>query len=644
MAEGPLHVHDGVVVVGAVHGFAVLGDFVVVGVQGVDVLGIGERQPAGEVLVAAQQGSQGVGTEVGGQHYIHHCGGQRLNVANQARTALVQNQDDGLAGTGQGSHQLLLGLGKVQVVHVAGGLAIGIFAYANHHHVCTAGGGHGLANAGSILGLPVGTLQILHAGLIAHVLETVLQGLHDGIVLRHKRVGIALPTIAPAAVERTQGIGVGPGNQDAGAFLEGKNAVILEQDLALQGGGVRFPGKLLGAELRVGIVPNGLVEQAQAHLQTQDAAHGVVQAGLGDSAFLDAFHNGRHALRVVRVHNHVDTGVDAHGHGLFLIGRYVVAHIEVVNVGPVRHEHAVPTQLFLDPAAQKDGVGVRGDAIDGGAVHHGGEGAGAEAFQERGEELLAEVVLGDNGRRTVLAAHRNAITDEVLEGNGAVLQVNMIGIFPLNGDGFFAGHFRLQIRVFAIAFPQTRPARVAAQVHHRGEHPRHLRGAGLIGHGAAHHAGVVAVEGGGEVNLLRIKRAIRKVRGAVNHVQAINTGNAYSLHALFLNLAHHSGRLLARMGGIVHHIEDGPHLVLADNLLQLGRVDGLARAVLQHGDVQLDQLTGLLFQGHALQDFFHLGFHRLVGGYGLRSFGRASDTKERCRQHNQCFFHIVLVL
>ena len=114
----------------------------------------------------------------------------------------------------------------------------------------------------------------------------------------------------------------------------------------------------------------------------------------------------------------------------------------------------------------------------------------------------------------------------------------------------------------------------------------------------------------------------------MNHVHAIDTRNADGLHALFLDLAHHGGCLLAGMGGVVHHIEDGPHFVLADNLLQLGRVDGLARAVLQHGDVQLDQLTGLLFQGHALQDFFHLGFHRLVGGYGLRSFGRTSDTKD----------------
>ena len=612
--------------------------------QGVDVLGIGEGELPGEVLVAAQEGGQGRAAKVGRKHHVHHGSGQRLNVANQARTALVENQHDGLAGSSQGFYQLLLVGRQVEVVHIAGRLAIGVFAHAANDDVHVTGGVLGLLDVDGKVFLPV-IVIIHHARDPGHLARiTVEQGLEDGLVLRHVGIGIALPGVAPAAVERTQGVGVGAGNQDAGAFLEGKNAVILEQDLALQGGGVGFLGKLLGTELRVGIVPNGLVEQAQAHLQAQHAAHGVVQAGLGDSTFLDAFHNGRHALGVVRVHNHVDTGVDAHGHGLFLIGRHVVAHIEVVNVGPVRHKHAVPAQLFLDPSAQKDGVGMRRDAIDGGAVHHGGEGAGAEAFQERGEKLLAEVVLGDNGRRTVLAAHRNAITDEVLEGNGAVLQVNMIGIFPLNGDGFFAGHFRLQIRVFAIAFPQTRPARVAAQVHHRGEHPRHLRGAGLIGHGAAHHAGVFAVEGGREVYLLRVERTVREVGGAMNHVHAIDTGNADGLHALFLNLAHHGGRLLAGMGGIVHHIEDGPHLVLADNLLQLGRVDGLARAVLQHGDVQLDQLTGLLFQGHALQDLFHLGFHRLVGGYGLRSFGRTSDTKERCRQHNQCFFHIVLVL
>ena len=288
---------------------------------------------------------------------------------------------------------------------------------------------------------------------------------------------------------------------------------------------------------------------------------------------------------------------------------------------------------------------MRRDAIDGGAVHHGGEGAGAEAFQERGEEFLAEVVLGDNGRRTVLAAHRNAIADEVLEGNGAVLQVNMIGIFPLNGDGFFAGHFRLQIRVFAIAFPQTRPARVAAQVHHRGEHPRHLRGAGLIGHGAAHHAGVFAVEGSGQVNLLRVEGTVRKVGGPMNHVQAIDTGNADGLHGLILDVLDHPGGMLAGMGVVVHHIEDGTHFVLADDFVQFGGIQGLVGLVLEDHNGKLYQLASLFFEGHTFQYLLYLGFNSLVGrNHNLSLGGMAGKGANGKHGYDgdQISFHIGL--
>ena len=304
---------------------------------------------------------------------------------------------------------------------------------------------------------------------------------------------------------------------------------------------------------------------------------------------------------------------------------------EVVNVGPVRDQHAVPAQLLLHPAAQQNGVGVGGNAVDGGRVHHGGEGAGAEALQEGSEELLAEIVLCNDGRGAVLAGNRNAVTHEVLDGDGGILQADMIGVGALDGQGFLAGHLGLQVGIFTEALPDARPAGVAAQVHHRGEHPRHLGGTGLISHGTAHQAGIFPVEGGRQVYFLRIERTVREVRGTVNHVQAIDAGNADGFHALFLNLAHHGGRLLARMGGVVHHIEDGAHLILADNLVQLGRIDGLAGLVFQYGNVKLDQLAGLFFQGHPLEDLFHLGFYRLVCRDCLTAVVGGTGGKKGCR-------------
>ncbi len=281
---------------------------------------------------------------------------------------------------------------------------------------------------------------------------------------------------------------------------------------------------------------------------------------------------------------------------------------EIVDIGPVRHEEAVPAQLFLHPAGEQQGVGVRGDAVDGGGIHHGGECACPEAFQERSEVLLPEVVFGNVGRRTVLSAQRDAIAHEMLDGHGDVLPVNVVRVFPLQGEGFLAGHFGLEIGVFPEAFPLARPARVPSQVHHRGKDPGDLRRTGFVSHRAAHHPGIFPVESGAQVDFLRVQRAFHQIGCPVDHVHAIDTGDADGFHGFFLDLAHHGGGFLAAVGAVVHHVEDGAHLVLADDAVQLGRVYGLVGIVLQHGNVQLHQLSGLLFEGHAREDFVDTGF------------------------------------
>ena len=644
-AEGPLHIHHGVVVVGTAHGCAVLAYLVIIGVQGVDMLGIGERQLAGEVLVTGQEGGQGVSAKVGRQHHIHHGGGQGLDVSNQAGTAFVEHQHDGLAGLGQFLHQLLLVGRKIEVVHVTGRLAVGILTHTGDDDIGPSGGGNSLCDAGRILVLPGhGRLVIHHASLVRNVRETGLQGLYDGVVLRDKGVGTSLPGIAPAAVEGTQAIGIGAGDKDLFVFGERQNAVVLQQDLALHGHVIGLMG--IGGRCKHGIfmLPGGILKQAQAHFQAQDTADGVVQAGLGNLPFLHQFDDGGAAFGIVGVHDHVDTGVDAQGHGLFLVGGHMVPHIEVVNVGPVGHQQAVPVELFFHPAAEQDGVGVGGDAVDGGRIHHGGEGAGAEAFQERGEVFLPQVVFGDIGRRTVLSGMRNAISHEVLQGHGHVFQVNVVGIGSLQGQRFLTGHFGLQEGVFAEAFPDTRPARVATQVHHRGEHPRHLGGAGFIGHGVAHHTGEIPFEGGADVDFLRIQRAFHQIGGAMDHVHAIDAGNADGFHGLLLDLAHHGSRLLARVGGVMHDVQDGTHLVLADDQVQFQGVDGFVGGIFQGGDVQLDQLAGLFLQGHPCEHTFHFGLHGRVCRNGRGRFGGvAGDNGNNC-QGNEVFLHISPVL
>ena len=178
------------------------------------MLGIGEGQLAGEVLVTGQQGCQGVAAIVGRQHNVHHGGGQRLDVTDQARTAFVEDEHDGLARGGQFAHQLLLVVRQVQVVHIAGGLAVGVLTHAAHNDVGAAGGFHRQGDVDGQVPLPV-ELVVHHAGYPFHLSgETVEQGLEDGVVLRDEVIGRSLPGIAPAAVQRAQAVGVGAADQD----------------------------------------------------------------------------------------------------------------------------------------------------------------------------------------------------------------------------------------------------------------------------------------------------------------------------------------------------------------------------------------------------------------------------------------------
>ena len=108
--------------------------------EGVDVLGIGERELAGEVLVAGKERGQSVAAVVGREHHVHDGLRERLDVADDARTALVQHEDDRLAGGGELAHELLLVLGEVQVVHVAGRLAVRVLAHASDDHIRQTGG------------------------------------------------------------------------------------------------------------------------------------------------------------------------------------------------------------------------------------------------------------------------------------------------------------------------------------------------------------------------------------------------------------------------------------------------------------------------------------------------------------------------
>ena len=129
----------------------------------------------------------------------------------------------------------------------------------------------------------------------------------------------------------------------------------------------------------------------------------------------------------------------------------------------------------------------------------------------------------------------------------------------------------------------------------------------------------------------------------MDHVEAVDAGDAEDFHRLVLDLLDHRGGMGAGMGRVVHHVQDRAHLVFADDPVELGRVDGLVGIVFQHHDGELDHLSGFLLERHVLEDLFNLCFHILVPGNGgsggrLRRAGSGEyGQQDECSRLNHSF-------
>ena len=217
-------------------------------------------------------------------------------------------------------------------------------------------GSHSLAEVVGIIVAPVVVAvdgrQIFHALFQNHIVGTklVAHSLIDGVVLLSKLISLMpLPSVAPTAIEAAHSVGIRSGDENLHALLEReKVVVVLEQHFALLGSAGSKIGVLLAAEIRIVLeAVVRLVEEVKAVFQSKNAAHGIIDAAHRHLTLLHQLLKQSAEVGVVRLHSHINSGIDSDADSVLLVGGNVVASVEVVDIGPVSHHHTVPVELFL---------------------------------------------------------------------------------------------------------------------------------------------------------------------------------------------------------------------------------------------------------------------------------------------------------
>ena len=473
ITECPLEAHLSIVVVGTFHGFAdVFGRLVVVVNQRVYFLRIGVRHTSAEVGITTQEICQGIATIITREKDVHHRLGQRFDIGNDAGTATVQYQYNRLAGLGQCLHEVTLVLAESKVGQVTRSFAIRVFADTCHDDVRTAGCCYGLAYLRFVF-VPIIALFIVGHALFEDDIvgtEFVAHGFVDGVVCTGKLVGqMTLPSIAPSTVQASHLIGVRTGHKDALALGQREKAgFVLQENHGFFGTLSSCLSKFLASELRiVFVVGIRLVEQTEAILQAKDATGSIIDTAHRHLTFVHEFLQEDGEIRVIRIHCHIDTGVDGYLDGFLLVLGNLFTLPEIVDVCPVGHNHTVPIQVFLEPLGKEFVIGMDGHTVDGTRVDHDGQGTLTDSRQIRRKMLFTQVVRGDDGRCTVLATGSGSIAHVVLHAHGNMLSINVIRVFTLEASYHGLTHLGIHQRVFAKVFPHTWPKRIAHKVEGR---------------------------------------------------------------------------------------------------------------------------------------------------------------------------------
>ena len=196
-------------------------------------------------------------------------------------------------------------------------------------------------------------------------IEALSERLKDSIVFRCKLISqLSLPGIGPASVQASHRVCIRAAQQNTAAFRNRKDSVVLQQDLRLNRRSIGSCGRSGRSKIPViRHIPYRMVKQAKPEFHPEDSADSIVNPRHRHGTLLHKFLEMPAETPVRRDHRHINSGIDSEPDCILFAHGNPVPLIEVVDVVPVSHNHAVPVEIFLKPYSQEFPVAVKWHSV-----------------------------------------------------------------------------------------------------------------------------------------------------------------------------------------------------------------------------------------------------------------------------------------
>ena len=469
-----------------------------------------------------------------------------------------------------------------------------------------------------------------------------LQGIGDAFVDRGRagEVGIAvagaLPGQRPAAGLAGDVIGAITGDQHMRVGFQRQQAfVVFQQDQRFPHGTTRQSAVLGGTDRfrRLGgqtLRRTRRIEQAGTHLDTQDAAHGIIDAGHRDLAAFDRSQQiAMEGFPFFRHHEQIDAGQDRR----YAIGIRTAGNL--ADAVPVADHDAVETQTSFQYLVEQILMAVQLLALPAVERNHHRLRTGTERAAVTGTMHGGELGLTDPGIALIDAIGGCAITDEMLGGgDDAVVaeEIGAAGAALQSVDQRGSERFD-DIGIFRIAFVGAAPAEITGHRHGRREHPADAGCGDFFGGRYADGLDQGRIIGCAQPKI------VRKQRGTENIVVAVH-GIGAPEHR-YAGAADIHGGIMVGIGKCQPIVRLGLLVGLRERTAAVqDRTERVFADVRWRGaaDFGLDHLADFLLERHRGKDAVNAFFERWIGRNGVGDglpIGAVSGvlrrTVDRCR-------------